>query len=51
VTLRHTLNEIAASPSDSKPETKSLAFVEIALVLVRLDHVARFIEDANRSMM
>jgi hypothetical protein len=38
---------LAVSPGESKPETKRLRLFEIALVLVRFNHVARVIETAN----
>jgi hypothetical protein len=40
-----------ATCEGASPEKTRLRFLEIALVLVRLDHIASFIVNANHSIM
>ena len=44
-------NVLAANRGKSKAETKRFTTLEIAHVLARLDHVARFIVNADHSVM
>jgi hypothetical protein len=48
---RRTEVVLMAIPSDSKPEPKGLPLFEIALTLVRFDHLASRIVNANHSLM